>query len=368
MLNGSRGQIQLKSFSIFDKEFFKKNGNFFTLSSFLYTNFHNEVIKNLMKTVIIMTLALSGLLSAPAYPRLSPAGEELGESSWNIFDDFSMSYAVSDKGIYGDDDRRQISELSDSEGELKELSRSVLAQVPRWRISSEEVDSYTLETKSLEKGMNFCPDEKFASLPLVSSCTGFLIGSDLMLTAGHCVKDKFECQKNIWILDYDNELGFSNENQFVKIDKNKVVTCEKLISVQENVKLDYALIKISKKLEDRKTFSIRKLGKVSSEATLAVIGHPMGLPKIVAGQARIRNNSLSYTFLTNADTFSGNSGSPVINMASLQVEGILVRGDSDFQMDVDLGCNRSYHCGSNDCKGETVMRTTGLPFKFFPRF
>lgn len=321
-----------------------------------------------MKTLIIMTLALFGPLSAPAYPHLAPTGEVLAKGSWNFFDDFSMGHGVSEKGIYGDDNRRQIGELSDSEAELKELSRSVLAQVPRWRISSEEMDAYTLETKSLEKGMNFCPDEKFATLPLVSNCTGFLIGSDLMLTAGHCVKDKFDCQKNIWVLDYDDELGFSNENQFVKIDKNKVVTCEKLISVQENVKLDYALIKISKKLDDRKPFSIRKLGKVSTEATLAVIGHPMGLPKIVAGQARIRNNSLPYTFLTNADTFSGNSGSPVINLESHQVEGILVRGDSDFQMDVELGCNRSYHCGRNDCKGETVMRTTGLPFKFFPHF
>lgn len=293
------------------------------------------------------------------------------ELPWNIWDDFE-SYEKTeqtiDKGIYGDDNRRLVSELEESEDSLKELSRSVLAQVPRWRVTSEDKFSYTIQTKSLEKGLNFCPDEKFASLPLVSSCSAFLIASDLLLTAGHCVKDKFDCQKNFWVLDYNDDLGFAADGKNVRIDKEKVVTCDKLISLQENSRLDYALIKINRKVEDRKNFSIRKIGKVSNDATLSVIGHPMGLPKIIAGQARIRNNSLPYTFSTNADTFSGNSGSPVVNTETLQVEGILIRGDSDFQMDLDLGCNRAYHCADNECKGETVLRTTELPFKFFPRF
>lgn len=299
------------------------------------------------------------------------------ELPWNIWDDFesyekagqvTFQDTTIDKGIYGDDNRRLVSELEDSETSLKELSRAVLAQVPRWRVTSEDKFSYTIATKSLEKGLNFCADEKFASLPLVSSCSAFLIAPDLMLTAGHCVKDKFDCQKNFWVLDFNDDLGFAADGSNVRIDKQNVVTCEKLISMQENSRLDYALIKINRKVDDRKNFSIRKIGKVSNDANLSVIGHPMGLPKIIAGEARIRNNSLPFTFSTNADTFSGNSGSPVVNAETHQVEGILIRGDSDFSMDLDLGCNRAYHCSNNECKGETVLRTTELPFKFFPRF
>jgi hypothetical protein len=38
-----------------------------------------------------------------------------------------------------------------------------------------------------------------------------------------------------------------------------------------------------------------------------------------------------YAFLTNLDTFYGNSGSPVFNLNTLLVEGILVSGDSDYK-------------------------------------
>lgn len=319
-----------------------------------------------MKTLFLIMTAFVALKSASAL------AVSFGDLPLNIWDDFDrgdhFSSVFSDKGIYGDDNRRLISELSSTDNVEKELARSVLAQVPRWRVTSEDDSSYFISTKTLEKGINFCPDEKFAQLPLVSSCSAFLIGPDLMLTAGHCIKDKFECQKNFWVLDYEDELGFTEQNQAVKIDKRNVVTCDKIISIQENTKLDYALIKINRRIEDRKPLSIRKLGKVSTDATLEVIGHPMGLPKVIANEARIRNNSLPFTFLTNADTFSGNSGSPVINLETHQVEGILIRGDTDYQMDLDLGCNRAYHCLENECKGETVLRTTELPFKFFPRF
>lgn len=325
-----------------------------------------------MKTFIILIAAQVVFFPAAfAKQDLPVMPTDIQLNIWDDFNTYETSDGTSintDKGIYGDDNRRLVSEIDSSEETLREMSRAVLAQVPRWRVTEEDKTSYTIATKNLEKGMNFCPDEKFSALPLVSSCSAFLIGEDLLLTAGHCVKDKFDCQKNFWVMDYDDELGFSIDHPKVKIEKEKVVTCEKLISIQENSKFDYALMKINRKVVDRKPLVIRKLGKVSNDANLTVIGHPMGLPKIVAGEAKIRSNHLPYTFLTNADTFSGNSGSPVINLETHQVEGILIRGDSDFQMDLDLGCNRAYHCANNECKGETVMRTTELPFKFFPRF
>jgi hypothetical protein len=49
------------------------------------------------------------------------------------------------------------------------------------------------------------------------------------------------------------------------------------------------------------------------------------------------------------------------------VEGILVRGDEDFEMDIDLGCQRMSRCGDKDCRGESVQRSTYLPFKNIPK-
>ncbi|MBC7538691.1 MAG: trypsin-like peptidase domain-containing protein, partial [Bacteriovorax sp.] len=261
-----------------------------------------------------------------------------------------------------------VSELDGQFNEIQiEQSRAVLAQVPKWRITSEDKTSISIKTKSLASGMNFCSDEKFSDLPLVSSCSAFLVGPDLLLTAGHCVKDKSDCQNSYWILDYNDIAGFDNSTGTTVFQKDNIVTCAQILSRSENPKLDYALIKLNRKITDRTPLKIRRLGTVDSADSLLVIGHPMGLPKIMADQALIRDNSLTYTFVTNADTFSGNSGSPVINPATQMVEGILVRGDEDFKMDLDLGCNRSFHCYGPECKGETVQRTTVLPLKLIPK-
>lgn len=278
------------------------------------------------------------------------------------------AYFIVDKGIYDDDNRQLVSELDSlHDGRELKLSRSVFAQVPKWRIVSENKESISVQTKSLSGGLNFCPDEKFSELPLVSSCTAFLVGPDLILTAGHCLKDKYECQKNYWVLDYDDAAGFVGPNGSATFNKENVYSCSQILSSSENTKLDYALIKLNRAVVDRPIFNIRRTGKVENNAKLLVIGHPMGLPKILASESIVRSNLLPNTFVTNADTFSGNSGSPVINSETHIVEGILVRGDDDFKMDLDLGCNRVYKCIGSDCRGETAQRTTVLPLKLIPK-
>jgi hypothetical protein len=112
---------------------------------------------------------------------------------------------------------------------------------------------------------------------------------------------------------------------------------------------------------------MRRSGSLSNSDSFSVIGHPLGLPKMITDSSTLRNNSLTYTFLINADTFSGNSGSPVINSATNLVEGILIKGGSDFQMDIELGCNRSVHCDSSNCSGEIALRTTELPLNLIPK-
>ncbi|MDO9181033.1 MAG: serine protease [Bacteriovorax sp.] len=275
---------------------------------------------------------------------------------------------IGDKGIYGDDNRSLISELNKEDNKLQiENSRAILAQVPKWRVTHEDQKSISIKTRSLGSGMNFCADEKFSELPLTSSCSAFLVGPDLILTAGHCLKDKYECQNNYWILDYNDSSFFEGADGTIDFLKDNIVSCVQIISSSENPKLDYALVRISRKITDRFPLKIRRSGIVDSVDLLYVVGHPMGLPKILTDQAKIRDNSNTYSFITNADTFSGNSGSPVINAKTQVVEGILVRGGDDFKLDTDLGCNRSYHCLDNECKGETVQRSSVLPVKLIPK-
>lgn len=272
------------------------------------------------------------------------------------------------KSIYGRDDRRSVMSLSKiTEVREIKLARAVLAQVPKWRVKEENQATFSVFTQSLSSGLNFCADEKFSSMPMVSSCSAFLVGTDLMLTAGHCVKDMHDCKESYWILDFDNPSGFLSREGVTRFKRENVVKCAEILSRSERAGLDYALIKLNRKITDRAPLKLRRFSNVSRDASLIVIGHPLGLPKIIAQNVMVLDNSFSNVFLTNADTFSGNSGSPVINPINQLVEGILVKGEQDFQMDLDLGCNRAYKCVKGECLGESVQRSRSLPLSLIPK-
>ena len=76
----------------------------------------------------------------------------------------------------------------------------------------------------------------------------------------------------------------------------------------------------------------------------------------MAGGARVRNNSPASYFVANLDTYGGNSGSPVFSGKSYRLEGLLVRGQTDF---VSTGsCYISLAYPTTGAGGEDVARTT----------
>jgi len=90
-----------------------------------------------------------------------------------------------------------------------------------------------------------------------------------------------------------------------------------------------------------------------------VIGHPVGLPVKVAGDAKVRDASPRYFVMTDLDTFGGNSGSAVFNAKTKLIEGILVRGGTDFVRS-PAGCTVSCQVGQNEGKGEAVTKISAL--------
>jgi len=277
------------------------------------------------------------------------------------------AFAYQDKVIYGDDNRRLMSELDASvDADAIKYSSSVLAQIPNWRLKSTK-ESISVETRDLKFGLNICDGEKFLDQALVSSCTAFLVAPDVIVTAGHCVKDKYECKKQTWVVDFDSNADFQGPKGTITFPKENTYSCRELLNWSQNTNLDFAVIKLDRAVSGKTPLKIRREGKTESSESLMVIGHPLGMPKMVANNILIRDNSQTYVFKTNADTFSGNSGSPVIGEISGLVEGILVRGDDDFEMDVNLGCQRMARCGNKECRGESVQRSTYLPFKNIPK-
>ncbi|OQB98875.1 MAG: hypothetical protein BWX80_03903 [Candidatus Hydrogenedentes bacterium ADurb.Bin101] len=90
---------------------------------------------------------------------------------------------------------------------------------------------------------------------------------------------------------------------------------------------------------------------------MGVIGHPSGLPKKIAfgSETRVRKNDAQGFFYANLDSYGGNSGSPVFNAEDGFVEGILVRGNTDFVLNGD--CFRSNILQNDNESPEQVSKS-----------
>ena len=121
---------------------------------------------------------------------------------------------------------------------------------------------------------------------------------------------------------------------------------------------DFALIQLDRKVTDRRVLEIRKKGKISKGEPLVVIGHPTGIPTKIADGANVRSLDGTY-FTANLDTYGGNSGSAVFNANTGVVEGILVRGATDYVS--RGGCQVTNVLGNNQGRGEDVTYITNIP-------
>ncbi len=288
--------------------------------------------------------------------------------------------------IYDQDNRTDIVDIQSDA--IKKISKAVAGRVHRWSYDYVDEDKkgaiFFYEPPKLSDpwGANVCSDEKFAEQPVIADCSGFLVAEDLLVTAGHCVvypgievKNKVtdQCQEYQWLFDY--EINGEDNMDLQKVNNQKLYNCKKVIHAKLDDDHDFALIQLDRKVTDRNFLKVRKSGKIEKNTPLYVIGHPSGLPKKYAPGAKVLSTSVKEFFSTNLDTFGGNSGSPVFNAKTNEVEGILVRGKTDYVESKKASeacmrvnkCNaRGKNCSENDddIDGEQVTRISILK-KYF---
>lgn len=257
-----------------------------------------------------------------------------------------------DKVIYGTDDRVEVYQSPDSL--MRELARGVAVQVSNSNVVEKPEWTYKLKTTTMAN-FGICLDTPYVKQPKVGDCTAFLIAPDKMLTAAHCISSSNQCKNNLFVFDFAYDDG--REKDFV-FNETQVARCRSVIERVKNPEtgVDYAVLLLDRKMENRPYLKVRKEGKVEDDAILTVIGHPMGIPAKITSGAEVRENSDPYFFKMNSDTFHGNSGSPVINTRTGIVEGILVRGDTDFVVDKNRGCLTQVVHPSYGGGGEDVVR------------
>ncbi len=265
---------------------------------------------------------------------------------------------ASEKGfdvIYGVDNRKDVFESKNSI--LVELSKSTAAMIQPMFMSTLSNGNVQISGGNLQS-RGICAKERFSNQVSVANCSGFLVAPNILVTAGHCIKTDSDCSAFNWVFDYKVE---NAQQGAIQVSPTSVYSCKKIISrkLDQTNKDDFAVIELDRKVLDRSPLAFRRKGKISKGSSVAVIGHPTGLPTKIADSAKVRSHADKY-FVANLDTYGGNSGSAVFNTKTSEVEGVLVRGENDYIYNSTLGCQVSKICKTNGCRGEEVTYITNI--------
>ncbi len=255
------------------------------------------------------------------------------------------------KVVYGEDNRLDLYQVKDSK--KLQLADSTVALFK----NSDLVFSnrkYTFSPDPFGQNSGLCQDEPFFDQPNAAFCSGSLVAPNIIITAGHCIEDETECSETKFAFNYSVK---SDGAYPTSIAAKDVVGCKSIIHRERTDEgPDFAVIELTRAITHHQPLEINRASDLKVGDTLGVIGHPSGLPTKVAFGAEVRSIESNGFFMTNLDTYGGNSGSAVFNEKTGLIEGILVRGEEDFIYDPINGCRRSNHCSETGCRGEDVTQ------------
>lgn len=277
--------------------------------------------------------------------------------------------------VYGQDNRLDIYQSKNTV--LQSVAKSTAAMMPAAQFTKAAKDGFfnLKGAKTLEDADNICPSEAFSQQPAAAMCSGFLVAPDILITAGHCYKSfstpEAVCKSFVWVFDFKMASEKADPTQNIAIQN--IYLCKEIIKAELSQGNDYSIIRLNRAVTGRSPLKFRSSGKIADKTAIAVVGHPSGLPSKISDGGKVINNSNSSMFVTNLDTFHGNSGSAVVDASTGLVEGILVQGKTDYVPSKKSDANsckvvnkcddNGQNCASGDEKtppGEMVFRISNI--------
>ena len=264
--------------------------------------------------------------------------------------------------IYGVDDRKEIFDVSDPE-----FRKSADAVVSLFRLDRVDPlpDGLNSEIDDTKFGTDYmlCSTEPFREQPCTAFCSGVLVARDIVATAGHCVDTPEKGTPPVTEIKFVFGYRMIDKKNAQRVISNGEIYVGKEIvdKIYTPTGEDWALVRLNQKVVGHEPVPVRISSKIADKEDLYVIGYPRGLPAKFADGSTVRDNSNRQFFVANLDTYAGNSGSPVFNRRTHEVEGILVRGEKDFVLqdpEIEKDCQISLVCPTTGCRGQDCVRTT----------
>eukprot|EP01135_Chromosphaera_perkinsii_P002975 Nk52_evm86s230 gene=Nk52_evmTU86s230 len=277
------------------------------------------------------------------------SGDEKGMPSKNGSSD--------DKVIYGTDNRIEPYMLDGSPAHVatkKIVDSEVILTTGNKLTYNAMSKSYSISTVFRSRwttrgGYPLCPNEPFYGQINIGFCSGFLVGQQMIATAGHCIRNQFRCDNTYFIFGFSQRSG-NIDPELDFIPEDRVYKCANLHAQLKKTPYDFALVNLDRPVvSSRIPLTLNHDNTLATSQPLVVVGHPVGLPTKVAGGAEVKFTSIWGRFDANLDTYSGNSGSVVVNTNTWKVEGILVSGQTDFELNSAESCMESNRCSDSGC-------------------
>lgn len=265
---------------------------------------------------------------------------------------------IADTTIYDVDTRMDIKDVQDPV--VQQQALGVGALISRKLLTRQKDGSFKLTAKGLyRKYYNICTDgsELFLDQPVCADCTSFAVSGNTVVTAGHCIQDQGDAGKFYVLFDFrlENIPMFENKG----IPDSLVYEVTEVVDSRQ-AEADYAICRVNKTISKRRVIPLDLSGGTDVGNGFYVMGFPGGLPMKYADEAVMRDDSKPHFFVVAANTFQGNSGAPLLSATKKVVEGILVRGEKDFEPSVNQPCSTSVVCRIDKCRGEDATRISDL--------
>lgn len=252
--------------------------------------------------------------------------------------------------VYGRDDRLDLYQLADSP--WRHIANATVALIRSSKIAPRPGFEFEIKATNFGEAYNLCSDEPFREQGTAAFCSGFLVRPDVVVTAGHCIRTPSDCDNTYMVFGFGLNSPTDVPN---RLPSAQVYKCNSILHTQvENISgIDFAVVRLDRPVTGVEPLSLRQSGTAQPGEELVVIGHPAGLPTKFAAGGTVRRVEGGF-LVASLDTYGGNSGSAVLNGATREVEGILVRGEMDFKF--RDSCRISNICEQNGCRGEDVTR------------